>query len=129
MAGVSFDASVLIALDRGDERAWAWMKRAAGRHQPPIVCAAAVAEAWRDGRVQARLARALNACDVRPVDEHLAKAAGEALAAVGGGTVDAVVAACAARDGALLVTDDPHDLRALADGHFRALKVATLTRP
>ncbi|MGK2936606.1 MAG: PIN domain-containing protein [Solirubrobacteraceae bacterium] len=63
------------------------------------------------------------------VDENLANAAGEALAAVGGGAVDAIVAACAAREDALLVTDDPNDLRALADGHFRALKLATLTGP
>jgi hypothetical protein len=31
--------------------------------------------------------------------------------------------------GALLVTDDAEDLRALSDNHFRALRVAALREP
>jgi predicted nucleic acid-binding protein len=127
MAGVSFDSGVLVGLDRNDARAWAWLRRAVERGEPPLVCAAAVAEAWRDGRRQAQLARALRAVIVDDVDERLARAAGEALAHVpDAGAVDAMVAACAARAGALLVTEDLADMRALADGHFRALKLAVL---
>jgi hypothetical protein len=47
VAPVSFDTAVLIALERNDQRAWAWMKRAAERGEPPIVATAAVAEAER----------------------------------------------------------------------------------
>lgn len=130
MARVSFDSGVLIGLDRGDTRAWAWMRRAAAHGQPPLVCAASVTEAWRDGRRQARLAAALRACDVQDVDEPLARAAGEALRHVADDDpVDALVAATAARAGALLVTDDAEHLRALAENHFRALRIAALRQP
>ena len=128
MARVSFDSGVLIALDRGDEAAWAWLRRAVERRQPPIVSAAAVAEAWRDGRTQARLARALRACDVHDVTDGLARTAGEALAEVNeAATVDALIAASAATEGALLLTGDQHDMRALAEGHFGALRIAGLS--
>jgi predicted nucleic acid-binding protein len=127
VARVSFDSGVLIGIERGDEAAWAWMKRATERREPPLVCTAAVAECWRDARRQPLLARALNVCDVAPVDLELAHAAGEALARVAGaGTVDALVAATAARAGAVLVTTDAADLIPLAEGHFRGLRIATL---
>jgi predicted nucleic acid-binding protein len=127
MAAVSFDSGVLVGLDRADTRAWAWLRRAAERGEPPLVSAASVAEAWRDGRTQPRLAAALHACDIRDVDEPIARAAGEALAATAGrNTVDALVAATAARAGALLVTGDVDDIRRLADDHFRGLRIAAL---
>lgn len=129
MAGVSFDTGVLIGLERGEHAAWAWLKRAAERGKPPLVSAVAVAEASRGGaRSQPLLARALRACDVRPLDERLARMAGAALASVGGGagTVDAIVAATAADAGALLVTGDPDDMAPLAERHFRALRLAIL---
>lgn len=125
MAGVSFDSGLLIRLDRGDQQAWAWFKRATQRGEPPLVCSVAVAESWRDGRKQARLASVLNACDVVVVEESLARLAGEALAAVpGAGVADALIAASAARAGATLVTEDHDDMRALAEGYFRGLRLA-----
>src|SRR5436190_671441 len=128
MARVSFDAGVLIGLERRDTRAWAWLKRATERGEPPIVCAAVVAECWRDGRRQPVLASALRVCDIVSVDLGLACAAGEALARVrGADTVDALAAATAAHAGALLVTDDLNDLRSLADVHFRGLRLASLS--
>lgn len=126
MARVSFDSGVLVALERGERSAWAWFRRAVERGRPPVVSAAAVAEVWRDGRTQALLARALSACEVSPLDDPLARAAGEALRTVGGGTVDAIVAATAAGAGALLVTGDPDDMRMLAERHFRGLRIAEL---
>jgi predicted nucleic acid-binding protein len=128
VAPVSFDTGVLIALERNDQRAWAWMKRAAERGEPPVVATAAVAEAWRGGRAARSLGRALDACEVRALYEPLARAAGEALAAVDGGTVDAMIAATASDAGALLVTDDLGDMLPFADGHFRGLRLAGLTR-
>lgn len=128
MARVSFDTGVLIALDRGEEAAWAWLRRAVERRRPPVVSTAAIAEAWRDGRTQARLARVLRACDLHDVTDGLARSAGQALAEVSGAdTVDALIAASAASEGALLLTGDRDDMRALAEGHFRALRVAALS--
>jgi len=127
MATVSFDTGVLIGLDRGDRQAWAWMKRVAERGEAPIVCAAAVAESWRNGRTQARLASALHACEVHNVTEALARTAGEALANVPDkDPVDAMVAATAAGTGSLLVTTDPLHMQELAGNHFRSLRIATL---
>lgn len=127
MARLSFDSGLLTRLDRGDRQAWAWLKRATERGEPPLVCSVAVAESWRDGRAQARLASVLHACDVTPVDEPLARLAGQALAAVrDAGVADALIAASAARSGATLVTDDQDDMRRLADGYFRGLRVASI---
>jgi predicted nucleic acid-binding protein len=126
MAGLSFDSGLLIRFDRGDPKAWAWLKRATERGEVPMVSSVAVAESWRDGRTQARLASLLNACEVAAVDGSLARLAGEALAAVpGAGVADALIAAGAARAGATLVTEDHEDMRALADGYFRGLRVAS----
>jgi len=127
MAGLTFDSAVLIGLERGDEAAYAWLTRAVERGAVPCVSTLAVAETWRDGARQARLSRALKAMAIEPVDEELARRAGAALAAVASAsTVDAVIAASAARSGSVLVTGDPVDMRQLALGHFRTLRVAEL---
>lgn len=129
MARLSFDSGVLVALDRGDRLAWAFFKRAVERGEPPLVASVAVAETWRNGRRQARLAGALGACVVEVLDGPLARAAGEAQAAVpAAGMADAVIAATAARAGATLVTEDHADMRALADGHFRGLRTVVAAR-
>ena len=126
MAGLSFDSGPLIRLDRRERDAWTWLKRAVQRGAPPLVCTVAVAEAWRDGRTQAMLAKALSACELVTVDEVLAKAAGSALRSVpNAGVADAIIAAAAAMAGTALLTDDPDDMLALADGHFRSLRVLT----
>ena len=122
---VSYDSGMLISLERGDRTAWAVHRRLLERGRPPHVCALSVAEVWRGAR-SAQLARALRGCAVEPVDEDLARRSGEALAQVeGAATVDAVIAASAARIGATLLTGDQRDLTALA-GHFRSLRISSL---
>jgi predicted nucleic acid-binding protein len=121
---VSFDTGVLVALERRDSRAWAWMRRATERGIPPLVSTAAVAEAWR-GKRQPWLARALGGCDVAPVSDALARSAGVACALTGAETLDAIIAATAAARGAPLLTADLGDMHALA-GHFRSLRVIAL---
>jgi predicted nucleic acid-binding protein len=80
----------------------------------PVIPAAALAQAWRDPR-QARLARLVNACSIEPLDEPLAKTAGELCAKAGASDViDASVVASAARRGDPVLTTDPDDLRHLA---------------
>ena len=56
-AGIVLDAGALIALDRGDKRMIALLDRALARGRAFRVPAGVVAQAWRDGRVQATLAR------------------------------------------------------------------------
>jgi predicted nucleic acid-binding protein len=124
VAGLSFDTAVLVGLEKGDARAWGWLRRATERGVAPVVSAAAVAEAWRGG-TYSRLRRALEGCAVTPVDDRLARVAGEAAGVTGATPLDAIIAATAADSGLPLVTGDPADMHALA-GHFRALRVLTL---
>lgn len=124
MAGVSFDTGVLVALERRESGAWAWMRRATERDVAPLVSTAALAEAWRGGR-QAWLTTALRGCELAPVTETLSRAAGVACDATGAQTLDAIVAATAAARGATLLTADVGDMHTLAD-HFRSLRVVVL---
>ncbi len=74
-----------------------------------------VAEVWRGGSPGARLARLLSLCRVDVLDVAIARRAGELLASTGGdATLDAVVVACAALRGDLVLTSDPGDLAPLA---------------
>lgn len=97
MAVLVLDAGVLIAHERGVRAPAAWLARAAGDGVDLAVCAATVAEVWRDGAQQARLARLLRACRVVPCTEEIARLAGRLLAATGSAaTLDALVVATAA---------------------------------
>ncbi len=78
--------------------------------------AGVLAQAWRGGARQARLARLLRSsvCTVVPLDRRSALRIGARRAATGGtDVVDASVALCARDLGHPVVTSDPDDLRAL----------------
>lgn len=116
MAGIVFDTGPLIGLERGDARAEGWLQASVEYGVVPRVPAAALAEAWRGGRRSAILARALRSCRVRVTDESVARTAGELIAVTGGdATVDAIVVATAALDGADVLTADLGDLAPLGD--------------
>ena len=63
--GLVLDAGALIALDRGDKRMIALLRRALAQGRVFRVPAEVVGRAWRDGRVQATLARFLRSEEVR----------------------------------------------------------------
>lgn len=114
MAGLTLDTGALIAAERNDRAFWAFWKEASCRGVVPVVPAAALAQAWRSPR-QARLAQVVKACFVEPLEESLAKAAGELLGrAKASDVVDAAVVAGAAGRGDAVLTSDPRDLRRLA---------------
>jgi hypothetical protein len=114
LAGLTFDAGALIAADRDDRGFWAHWAEAVSRGIVPVIPTTALSQAWRDPK-QVRLARVVNACSVDPLDETLAKAAGELCAKAGvSDVVDASVVASAARRGDVVLTSDPGDLRRLA---------------
>ena len=87
---------------------------------PPIVPSVVLTEALTgDHRRDFQENRLLRACDVRAVDESLARAGSALRTAVSGSrtpsAVDAIVVAMADRvGGAAILTTDPRDLRALA---------------
>ena len=115
-AGIVLDAGALIALDRGDKHMIALLQRALAQRRTFRVPAGVVGQAWRDGRLQATLARFLRSEEVAiiPLDEHLARSCGELCAAANSPDVigaSVVIIAREWRDP--IVTSDPHDLRRL----------------
>ncbi|MDQ6775732.1 MAG: PIN domain-containing protein [Actinomycetota bacterium] len=125
MALLVLDAEVLIAHERGDRTAGAWLARAATEGVDLAVAAPTIAEAWRDGARQARLARLLASCRILDCDRQLADRAGELLARVGSlNTLDALLVASAQRHVGVLLTDDVRDVRPLAEA--ANVKVARL---
>jgi predicted nucleic acid-binding protein len=99
-----YDAGALLAADR------LLSKRRI------IVPAPVLAQAWRDGRKQARLSRLLNGCEIQPTSEETAKAAGVLLGTSGtSDAIDAIVVATALALDAHVLTSDPKDLNRLAD--------------
>jgi predicted nucleic acid-binding protein len=109
MVGLTFDTGALIALERRHARMGSVFALATRLGRVITVPAPVVAEWWR-GRSHRRR-DILASVDVEPLDEALAKLAGEALAAVARSTViDAIVMASASRRGDVVYTSDDHDL-------------------
>lgn len=117
------DAGALIALDRNERAAWTRLKAALVRGEVPTTHAGVVAQVWRDGSRQARLASALASVEVRPIDDPLARAVGELLRRTR--TADVIDAALAAvtSDGDSVITSDPEDLRKLLAAAGRSVRV------
>ena len=110
-----YDAGALIALDNDDRRMWARHKLALDEGRDIHVPAVVVGQAWRDGRRQVQLARALAGCRADAVGLDTSKAAG-VLCRRSGTTdvVDATVVVMAAALRAIIWTSDPDDVGSLA---------------
>lgn len=116
MAGVTFDAGGLIALDRDDRRVLVLLARARETGARVTVPATALSQAVRRPERQARLARLVRqpTTDVVPLDRVDATSVGRLLAASGtSDIVDAHVVICARRADQQVATSDPDDLRRL----------------
>jgi hypothetical protein len=115
-ARIVLDAGALIALDRGDKRMIALLRRALAQGRTFRVPAGVVGQAWRDGRVQVTLARFLRSEEVEIVslDRQLACACGELCGAANSSDIiDASVVILAREHRAPIITSDPNDLRSL----------------
>jgi len=111
---VAFDAGALIAFEKNDRKIRTLVETAVACSADLHAPAGVVAQVWRDGRRQVRLARLLSsgAIAVHPLDREEAQAAG-VLCGRGGTSdvVDASVVLLARRYGARVVTTDAADLR------------------
>jgi hypothetical protein len=76
VSSLVLDAGALIALDRNDREVWAILRVASDDSELIQVPAGAIAQAWRDGRRQVLLTRALRHCDEVSLDGALARTAG-----------------------------------------------------
>ncbi|MGH7440799.1 MAG: hypothetical protein ACRENE_34395 [Polyangiaceae bacterium] len=109
MSGLTFDTGALIGLERRKQRIGHVYWTAVRAGSVVTVPSAVMTEWWR-GRSDAREA-ILGGIRIEPLDERLAKLAGEALGAVPGATaVDAIVMASAASRGDMVYTGDLEDL-------------------
>ena len=116
MTGAVLDTGALVGFERNDRRVVAIMRRALEHGDALVVPAGVVAQAWRDGRRQARLARLLGSpvCEVEPLADAGARAAGQLLGLTRtADVVDASVVIAARARGLGVVTSDPNDLRRL----------------
>lgn len=114
--GLTLDTGALLALERGDSRVRALLRRAAENGVALAVPAGVVAQAWRGGPRQARVARLLGdpTVQVPPLDDMTARAVGLLCGRSGHpDVVDAHVALHARDQGQTVVTSDPDDFRAI----------------
>jgi len=113
-----FDTGALIALERADGRVRALLRRADELEIPIDIPAGVVAQAWRGGR-QARITRLLKAerVTVVPLDDLDARAVGVLAGRSGhSDVIDVHVVVVARRAGAVVLTSDPDDIRAVDPG-------------
>jgi predicted nucleic acid-binding protein len=116
VTGAVLDAGALVGFERNDRRVVAIVARALEHQDPLLVPAGVVAQVWRDGSRQTRLARLLGApqCEVISLDDRQARAAGQLCGvAATADVVDASVAVVARDRRARVITSDPDDLRLL----------------
>jgi len=116
VTGLTLDAGALIALERNDRRVIAALRVAVDAELAITVPAGVVAQVWRDGARQARLARFLGsaAVVVEPLDDARARAAGQLCGIAGTrDVIDASVVLGAKARGDRVFTTDIDDLRAL----------------
>jgi len=113
MTALVLDAGALIAVDRGDPVMYKKIRDAMRVGTPVRTNPNAVAQVWRNGAKQSRLARLLRDIKVEPITREDGYRAGGLLGATRTkDVVDATVALLAkAKD--LLYTSDPGDLQKL----------------
>lgn len=111
--GLTLDAGALVAIDRGDARVRALLAEAIRRGWELAVLPEVIAQVWRGGPRQARLAAFLAAEDLRiPVYDALtARAVGVLCGSSGhADVVDAHVVLHAVAQGHAIVTSDRRDV-------------------
>ena len=125
MKGLTLDAGALIAFDRGNRFVVSLLARSLELKLGIAVPSGALAQAWRDGRRQVRLARLLGSgqVEVAALDDRRACAAGQLCGVTGTrDIVDASVVLCARERGHSIATSDAQDLKSL-DAQIRLIPV------
>ncbi|MGH2891011.1 MAG: twitching motility protein PilT [Solirubrobacteraceae bacterium] len=129
MSGATFDTGMLVALDRNDREAWVMLRRLVTRGEVPTVPTVVTAQAWRDGRRQVQLARALGECRPEILGDDLARRAGELCRRSGtADIVDAVVIESAGRRKDDVYTGDASDLEHLAEHITNEVAIISIGR-
>lgn len=107
------DAGALVAVDKGDRRLLAMLRVLALARVPVATSAAVVAQVWRNGARQARLARVLSGVGIRPLSDSDAREIGPLLRVTNTRDIVDAHVALMADSGDRVLTSDAADLRAL----------------
>ena len=116
MTGATLDTGALLALEAGSRQMAVLVEEAAASGAMLAIPAGVLAQAWRGGARQARIARLLRASvsSVIPLDQRTALRIGARCAISGvSDVIDVSVALCARDHGHPVITSDPGDLRAI----------------
>lgn len=117
--GLTLDAGALIAIERGDDDVREVTDRVIAQGRPVQVPPGVLAQVWRGGPRQARLAQflALEEVDLLDLDPETAKVIGLVIGRTGhADVVDVHVALNARLNRHAVVTSDPDDIRAVDPG-------------
>ncbi len=109
------DTGALIAIDRDDRTVMAFVRDAQLKGMEVRTSSAAVAQAWRNGSRQGRLARMLQGIAEVSLDRSAARRIGGLLGACGSADVVDASIVDIASSGDEILTSDPHDLQRLAE--------------
>lgn len=113
---VVLDAGALIAFEKNDRKVRTLIEFALTHGAPLWTAGGVIAQVWRDGSRQVRLARLLGsgAVQVQPLDRDEAQATGVLCGEAGTKDIaDASVVLLARKHAAIIVTSDPEDLKKL----------------
>lgn len=115
MTGATLDTGALIALESGSRRMAVLVEEALASGAELAIPAGVLAQAWRGGAGQARIARLMraSATTIVALDRRQALRVGVRCAATGvKDVIDVSVALCARDRGHRVVSGDPDDIRA-----------------
>ena len=116
MTGLTLDTGALIAIEAGSPRMAVLIEQAIAARAELAVPAGVVAQAWRGGVRQLRIAKLLQlqVTSIVALDAKLALRVGARCASTGStDVVDVSVALCASDRGHPVVTSDPGDIAAI----------------
>lgn len=116
MSGAVLDTGALVGFERNDRRVVAIVAGALDHGDTLFVPAGVIAQAWRDGARQTRLARLLGSalCEVVVLDDYRARSAGQLCGTTDtADVVDSSVVVAARERGVRIITSDSDDLRRL----------------
>jgi hypothetical protein len=116
------DTGALIALARDDVAMWSRLAGALRDGIGLVTHGGVLGQSWRHAR-QARLARALRAIDVKPLDAAVGRSAGELLAKARMSDVVDAALIVLSRTGDKIYTSDPDDLLLLAEVAGRDVEI------
>jgi hypothetical protein len=118
------DAGALIAIDRQDRAVGALLRVVQRERLPVRTSAAVLAQVWRDGSLQANLARVLSGVAVAPLDSFAGRSVGELLARTRTADVVDGHLALTVRPEDTVLTSDPDDIKKI----LRARRVPATVR-